>query len=431
MEDSNPSGMPVSILYSIIGLFCALILWSLFGKLDIDASAKGKLIPRTYIKVVQPVDAGVVKEILVREGQKVRRGQVLVRMDANLINADTAAINDELEVSDLELRRIESELTGKSMKLGQEDTDVLFSQVRGQLLDHEREYSESMMQARESYEKAQHDYDSSRKVLDKLKVITPILKQQADAYEDMAKHGYVPLIMARDKRREFIEKEQDLEAQEYTVKGLANSIRLAKEQVDLISSKYRSNLENERISTEKSNKKLRQEQVKQIHKSKFMELKAPQDGIVKELAIHSIGTVLSPGAVILTIVPDNEPLVVEAMINNDDVGFVRPEQHVRLKVNSFPFEEYGMIDGEVERVEADSQDNTASQYGVRGSGDSSQSSYKAIISLNNQFIESGGRKLNLVSGMQVVAEIKLGKRTIMQYLLSPVRKTILDSGHEL
>jgi HlyD family secretion protein len=176
--------------------------------------------------------------------------------------------------------------------------------------------------------------------------------------------------------------------------------------------------------------------IKQNHKTGLLELKAPQAGIVKDLATHTVGTVVSPGTVLLSIVPENEPLVAEVMIKNDDVGFVYPQQEVKVKLAPYPFERYGMLDGTVERIQADSDNDSQTQSQNKDSSstkDKTQtppSVYKAIISFKSQVLESDGQKLKLVPGMQVIAEINQGSRSVMRYLLSPVSKTLIESGHE-
>jgi hemolysin D len=291
---------------------------------------------------------------------------------------------------------------------------------------------DALGQAREALSKSQHEYDSAKEVLSKLQQITPILKQQADSYADMGKDGYVPQMTVLDKQRDYLEKSQDLRAQQATVAGLAAAVNQAKKQLDQITSKYRSELQNERVEAEGQHRKLEQDWLKQAHKSELLELKAPQSGIVKDIATHTIGTVVSPGTVLLSIVPEDEPLVAEIMIKNDDIGFVYPHQQVKVKLASYPFAKYGMLDGEVTRIQADSDSDTQSQTRDQSKNKppSAPSVYKAIVLLSSQVLESEGKQLKLVPGMQVVAEINQGSRTVMQYLLSPVSKTLDESGHE-
>jgi HlyD family secretion protein len=134
--------------------------------------------------------------------------------------------------------------------------------------------------------------------------------------------GYVPKVTVSDKQRAYIENQQDLVAQASTVEGLSAAVSGAEQQVRQVRSKYRSDLENERVDANGEYQKLQQDLAKQTHRSNLLELKAPQSGIVKDLATHTVGTVVSTGTVLLSIVPEQEPLVAEVLIRNDDVGFV-------------------------------------------------------------------------------------------------------------
>jgi hemolysin D len=435
IQESPPAKLPRAVMYTVSALFVILLLWAFFGKLNIIASAEGRLVPETYVKIVQPSDAGIVQEILVQEGETVKAGQVLMRMDTQLAEADAKTIGNDLASRALQLRRIDAELSGRPLSRKPGDPAELFQQIDAQYQDHRRSYADALEQAREALQKSQREYDSAQEVLTKLQEVTPLLKQQADAYADMGKDGFAPQLEVHDKQREYLEKAQDLRAQQSTVASLAAAVNQARKQIDQITSKYRSDLQNERVEAAGQHKKLQQDWIKQAHKSELLELKAPQAGIVKDLATHTIGTVVSPGTVLLSIVPQDEPLVAEVMVKNDDVGFVYPHQQVKVKLAPYPFEQYGMLDGEVTRIQADSDSDTQSQQSSKDQSKDKQqaqpSIYKAIISFKSQVLESEGQQpLKLVPGMQVVAEINQGSRSVMRFLLSPVSKTLLESGHE-
>lgn len=420
-------------MYSVLALFLILLTWAIFGKLDIIASAEGRLVPQSYVKIVQPADAGIVQEILVKEGESVKAGQILMRMDTKLAKADEQTLTTELALKSLQLRRIDAELARQPLVRDSGDPDDLFRRVEAQYRDHQQAYRDALSQARESLEKTQRDYLAGMEILTKLREVTPILKAQADSYAGMGKDGYVPQVMVQDKQRDYLEKAQDLRAQESTVQSLKAAIMQSKAQLAEVTSKYRSELQNERIDAESQHRKLQQEWIKQEHKTSLHELKAPQAGIVKDLATHTTGTVVSPGTVLLSIVPENEPLVAEVMVKNDDVGFVFPQQKVKLKLLAYPFQKYGMIAGEVMHIGPDASNMDSQQNAnkdLSNDSDAPTLTYKALISLSSQEINAEGEKLKIVSGMQVIAEINQGQRSVMEYLLSPVRKTLHDSGRE-
>lgn len=436
IQESPPGRLPRTVMYTVAVLFIILVLWANFGKLNIIASAEGRLVPQSYVKIVQPADAGIVQEILVKEGQKVEAGQVLMRMDTSLAEADAKTIGNDLAIRSLQLRRIDAELSGTRLLRKTGDPDDLFRQVDAQYRDHRQSYLDALEQARAALSKAQDEYSSAKDVLAKLVETTPILKQQAEAYADMGKEGYAPQVTVRDKQREYLEKAQDLHAQESTVASLEAAINQARKQVDMITSKYRSDLRTERMDAEGQYRKLGQDWVKQEHKNGLLELRAPQTGVVNDLATHTVGTVVSPGTVLLSIVPENEALVAEVSVKNDDVGFVYPHQRVKVKLAAYPFEEYGMLDGEVTHIGPDASTPDDRQQGKDGNSNKQQqqqqqpSIYKAIVALDQQTLDADGKQHKLVAGMQVVAEINQGRRTVIQYLLSPVTKTFEESGHE-
>ena len=431
IQESPPARLPRVVMYMVAVLFTILLLWATFGKLDIIASAEGRLLPQTYVKIVQPADAGIIQEILVKEGESVKKGQVLMLMDTKLAKADAKTIGNDLALRSLQLRRIDAELAGEALVRKHGDPDDLFRQIDSQHRDRRLSYTDSLGQAQEALSKAQREYDSAREVLTKLKETTPILKQQADAYADMGKEGYAPQLTVRDKQREYQEKAQDLRAQESTVASIEAAVNQAKKQIDQITSKYRSDLQNERVEAEGQHRKLQQEWIKQEHKVGLLELKAPQAGIVKDLVTHTVGTVVSPGTVLISIVPESELLVAEVSVKNDDVGFVYPGQRVRVKVLPYDYNKYGLLEGEVTQIGPDATEPDAQQSKGQSRGQQAQPSfYKAIVSLDSQVLGEGGKKQKLLSGMQVVAEINQGSRTVMQYLLSPVSKTLVESGRE-
>jgi hemolysin D len=439
LQESPPSRLPRGVLYCVTALLGLSLLWAAVGHLDIVTSADGKLVPKSYLKVVQPADEGIVKEILVQEGEHVHAGQVLLRMDAQDSQADTAKLGSDLALRSLQLRRIDAELSGQPLRRQADDPTDLFRQVEAQYRERRQTYLDSLGQAQEQFRKSQRDYDSGQAVLAKLHQTNPILKSQAEAYAGLGGEGYVPKVTVADKQRAYIENEQDLHAQESTVAGLAAAVSESEELVRQARSKYRSDLENERVDAEGEFRKLQQDWAKQAHHSDLLELRAPHDGIVKDLATHTIGTIVSTGTVLLSIVPENEPLVAEVMIRNADVGFVRPEQNVKIKLAAYPFQKYGLLDGKVLQVWPDSSEDNpnggrATSASQVDSGDhygsDEPNGFKALVSLDRQVLRAGDESLRLVAGMQIVAEVREGRRTVLEYLLSPIQGALHDSARE-
>lgn len=431
-QHAPPSPMPRFVLYTLLALGGVLLVWAIFGRLDIVAVAQGKLVPESFLKVVQPADSGVVKEILVKEGDLVSAGQVLMRMDTSLSTADRNVLETDSQLKALQLRRIDAELKGVPLVRKSADDAALFVQVDSQYRARRQAYLDAVDTERAALSKANHDLKSALEVESKLKQTLPIFREQEKGWNQLAKEGFAGKLMALDRTRSRIETEQELQAQTQNVESLKAAIEQSNKRVAQITSNYQQQLHNERVEAESQNNKLAQDMAKQTYKHGLLELKAPQAGIVKDLATHTPGTVVSPGTVMLTIVPHNEPLLAEVWVNNDDSGFVEVNQKVKIKLNAYPFQKYGMLEGVVRHVTHDSTDRNADTATDRKQDSAAPPglAYRTLVSMNSTTLESQGGRLRLTPGMQVAAEIHLGNRSVLEYLLSPVQKVAQEAGRE-
>jgi hemolysin D len=431
-QHQPPSPLPRLVLYTVLVLFGVMLLWAIFGRLDIIAVAQGKLVPQSFLKVVQPADSGIVKELLVKEGDEVREGQVLIRMDTSISEAENKTLQSELALKSLQLRRIEAELSGAPLKKEAGDSPALFAKVEAQYRERRQTYLDGLQQEQAALRKAKEDLSSAIEIQDKLTQTLPAYRQQEEAFAKLSKDGYATKLMALEKSRDRIEKEQDLRAQNYNVASLKASISQSEKKIAQITSAYRSQLQNEQVEAQGQYEKLQQDWEKQSHRHALLELRAPQDGIVKDLATHTVGSVVSPGTVLLTLVPHNDPMQAEVWVTNLDAGFVRPRQLVKLKFTAYPFQQYGMVQGEVLQVSPDVSEAPAAKSDKNnpGSDNSVQGGFRTIVSLKAPYLERDGAKHQLSPGMQVSAEINLGNRTVLEYLLSPIQKTMHEAGRE-
>jgi HlyD family secretion protein len=273
--------------------------------------------------------------------------------------------------------------------------------------------------------KAQQDLKAALETESKLQQTLPIYQDQERSWRQLQKEGFAGRLLAEDRKRARIEAEQELKAQGHAIAGLRASIQQSRKRIAELESNYRQLLYNERVDATAQYEKTEQDWQKQAIRQEALELKAPQDGIVKDLATHTEGAVLSPGTVLLTIVPADEPLRAEGWVGNEDRGFVREGQTVRLKIHPYPFQKYGMLEGVVKRVSAD-----ASEQSEREAKEAAGTGYKfrSIVEVKSQVLESDGVPHRLTPGMQVDAEIALGERSVLEYMLSPVRKAFHEAA---
>src|SRR5262245_17742683 len=434
IQEKPPAPLAGWMLRLLIGLVAGILLWAAFGRLDIVAVADGKLVPSSYLKIVQPAEQGIVKEILVREGESVREGQILIRMDTALAAADAKAIQADHDNKRLALRRIDAQLAARMLARQAGDPAELFAQVQAQYTANVRAYENALAQESAVLEKSKHDLEAARQTKQKLEQVLPHYIDQEKAFEKLTKDGFAGRILHSDKQRERIEKEQDLRTQEFIIRSSEALIEQSEKKMAQIAADYRRSLQTERVDTASQVERLTQELAKLSHRQGLLELRAPQAGIVKDLATHTAGTVAAPGTILMTLVPEADQLIAEVWLSNQDVGFVRPGQEAKLKLAAFQFQKYGLIEGKVSHVNVDATEapspNTRSDALAGRDRPMGPLAFRTLLELARQDLSADGRRYPLQPGMQVSGEIHLGTRTVLEYLLSPVQKAFHEAARE-
>lgn len=424
----NPQGRRV--LWALVALLAFLLVWALLGRLDIVAVAEGKLVPSSYLKIVQPSEAGIVKDILVREGESVKAGQVLMRMDALITDADLDSIAVEHARRGVQLSRIDAELSNRVFQPGGKLPAALVHESTAQYQANRNALAAALAEERSRLVKAQQELAAARQQKERLEAVLPHYSDQDKAYEKLVRDGFAGSLMGSDKKRERIEKEQELATQTHLIASAQASIDQSQKKLSQIEADYYRQLHVERVDAQTQYDKLTKELQKQQHRRALLELKAPQDGVIKDLATHTTGTVVQPGTVLASLVPKEETLKAEVWVSNEDIGFIRPGQTVKLKFAAYSFQKYGLGEGVVEHVSADAQsDEEARDKGLTAGGQQPLR-YKALVNLSTNHLSMHGKKFPLAVGMQTTAEILLGDRTVAEYLLSPVQSAWHESARE-
>lgn len=375
----------------------------------------------------------MVRDILVRDGEEVKAGQVLMRMDTQVSDADSATVANDLHLRLLQLRRIQAELNDAPFAPAQGDPPAMFQQVLAQYRANRAAYRSQIENEQAALAKAGHDLKAAVEMEARLKQTLPIYMETEAAHQNLAKDGFISRLALLDKTRERIEKEQELKAQTYQVASLKASIEQSNKRLAQITSAYRQQLQNERSDADAQRLRLEQEAGKQAYKHALLELKAPHDGVVKDLATHTSGTVVSPGTILMTLVPHDDPVKAEVWVTNEDAGWVDVNQPVKLKLAAFPFNKYGMVNGRVEYVSPDAAELPDTRE--RDRKDTREhvmppSGFRTLVALDSPYLEADGKRHRLTAGMLVSAEVNLGSRTVMEYLLSPVQKVAHEAGRE-
>jgi hemolysin D len=409
----------------IIALLALItLLMSVFGKLDIVVSSRGKLVPGGRVKVVQPAITGVVQRILVRDGQRVHSGDLLMQLDATQASADAdkthaariAAALDEARA----LALLASQRKGMAAKVqpvdGASPEDIAQSQS---LTDGiYREYLDRLSSSEAVTRQREAELETIRLQIVKLKATAPLARQQANDYKSLVDRKYVTETEYLDKESAALQLEHEMVAQSSHAHEIEAAISAQRADVASITSQY---IRTQLDAIEKARQELtqqRDEEAKAATRRLLMDLRAPADGTVQQLQVHTVGGVVSAGQTVMEIVPD-DVLEVESTIENKDVGFVRIGQPVSIKIEAFPYTRYGTIEGVVTHVATDA-------VADRHSG----LAFVAHIRIPIDHMRVGDQLIPLTPGMAVTAEIKTGYQTVAAFLLDPLVRTAQESLRE-
>jgi hemolysin D len=430
VADEPVPPLPRAVFYLLAALFAAALAWAVLARLDIIAIAQGKIITQSSLQIVQPAESGIVREILVKEGETVRSGQVLVRMDARISDADTRQLQSDLRSKSLQLRRIDAELGTAPLAMRDNDDAAAFAQVQAQFQARRQANRDAIEAEQAIMAKAEQDLKGALEVESKFTRTLPIYQQQEQAFDKLNKDGFAGRLMALERQRDRIEKEQDLAAQRFTIESLRATIAQARTRMAQITSSYRQQLQNERIDAASQFQRLREDWERLAHRRDLLELRAPHEGVVKDLATRTVGSVVAAGTVLLTLVPASDQMQAEVWVTNQDVGLVRAGLPARLKLVAYPFQRHGLVDGEVIHVSPDSSELPIAPNLERRTADIGHvlpaTGYRTLIAIR----APSRPELRLGPGMQLSAEMHLGTRSVLDYLLSPIQRAAHEAARE-
>lgn len=420
IQQAPPSPIGRALLWTILAAFLAAVLWTSFGRIDIVATAQGKIIPSGYSKIIQPYEAGVIASIHVQDGQAVKQGDLLIELDATLNRADRDRASNEQHAANVDAARLRALIRGQATFDVPADADRTYVLLQQQLLrDQLAEYQAKVAAAQHLVDQRQAVVEQTHENILRLEATVPMEVERAEAYKRLLEHEAVTKMDFLQAEGQRIDKTQELAAQKKKLVQDRAALAEAEQHYRAMMSEFQQNKQAELSVLETKAASLAQEVTKAGQKAGLQRLISPIEGVVQQLAVHTIGGVVTPAQQLLIVVPREHPVEVEAQVDNKDVGFVREGQSVEIKVETFPFTLYGTIPGRVLTVSDDAA--PVEKIGLV---------YPTRVSMERSTIQVEGKQVNLSPGMAVTVEIKTGQRRIIEYLLSPLLKSVQESLRE-
>lgn len=418
-----------TIICMIILLFIVALAWALFGKVDIIAVAQGKVIPSEAVKQIQSIETARVKAIHVHEGQTVEKGDVLLRLDDQSVRADLEVLKSErfnveqntqrLEyLSDFLSENLSEHLSGfllepnvspaPSMESASPRIE-LTAQQRAQLTQERSE-----IQARlADFASESTQLESERLVtiseIEKKQRVLPVLGQRVAALNTLQLKSYGSKLQYLELQQALIEQQQDLKAQQARLAQIESKAAGVITKQTMYLSELKSRTLEELNGLYVTLETLKERVSKAVQHVKRFVLRSPIDGQVQQLQVTTLGGVVQSAEPLMQIVPSDSALEVDVKLRNKDIGFVHEGQRVAVKIDTFNFTKYGMLEGTLRSISDDAQQDE--NLGLV---------YAARVDLTSDVLNIDGKQVRLSPGMAVTAEVQTGQRRLIEFFLSPL-----------
>jgi hemolysin D len=429
----SPTGRAIGL--TIIVAFGLALAWASLGKVDIIASAPGKIVPSGRTKVIQPFETGVVRTVHVRDGESVQAGEVLIELDSTMNEAERDHLRSDLISAQLDIARLRAALSGSSDPAAGFHPPAaapadLIAMQRQFLISQTSEFQAKVAALDRQRAQKEAERATIAATIAKLDTMIPIVRERLGIRKVLADKGLGSKITYLETLQQLVDQQQESNVQQSRYHEAEAALAAIVETRAQTEAEYRRSLSSDLVEAERKAAGLSEDLIKAEQRTKLQTLTAPVDGIVQQLAVHTVGGVVTPAQVLLAVVPGDSHLEIEANVSNRDIGFIHPGQPVEIKVDTFPFTRYGLLHGAVLSVSQDAivhdkpQDNSSNRAPGAESSTSEPKGqelvYAAIISLERTQMQIDDNLVNLTPGMAVTVEIKTGSRTVISYLLSPL-----------
>lgn len=425
VTETPPSPTGRLVMWTILALIVIALAWAFLGHINEVAVANGKVIPSGQAKTVQVKNKGIIKEILVEEGDQVQEGDTLVVLDPTTTSADYDSLKKRAAYYKLDIQRLTAELAGEPFT-PEADPD---------LEAHDLAAEVALYQSRTSDYQTQHQ--SRQDIIDQKKARLQSTQTNYEKYSEglrIAREKERRLEMLREEsaisefqlleqQKETIEYEKNAQAQLEEIASIQAEIAEAEQNLANVDASYRKDIMTALVDAKKEYYSVTESIKKADEDSRMATILAPTSGKIYDLSVHTVGGIVTDAQPLMQIVPEDVSLEFEVYADNKDIGFIRNGQIAEVKVETFNFQKFGMIDAEVIEISADAVNEPSDVE--------KNKKFKLILKpVNKDSVDVFGEQVPLAVGMNVSAEIKIKEKRIIDFFLDPFRRYTSEALRE-
>jgi adhesin transport system membrane fusion protein len=415
-EVLGPNRLAPIVVVLVIAFFVAAFLWAKFTVIDEVTRGEGRVIPSSKVQVIQNLEGGIVKDILVQTGEIVEPDQILMRLDSVGFGSDAGELKAretalvariarlEAEVNDTEMR-LPAEFLARAPDVAQSERELM--QSRRENLDVQISILEGQVsQKRQELLELENQTKQAKRSLN-------LVWEEINITRPLVQNGVVPRVNLLRLQREANDLQGEIEAAELALPRAESALTEATERIEEKYLTFRSEAQAELTAARSELAGIAERLTAAEDRVDRTEIRSPVRGVVKTISVRTIGGVIRPGMDIMEIVPLDDTLLVEAKIRPADIGFLRPGLEAMIKFTAYDFSIYGGLKGNLESISADTivDEQTDESY------------YLVTLRTDKNRLERRGEQLPLMPGMVASVDILTGKRSILDYLLKPILKT--------
>ena len=421
-DDEMPLGQH-ALLLGIAAFFVFFILWANFATLDEVTRGQGKIIPSSEVQVIQNLEGGIVDEFLVKEGEEVQAGQIIMRL-RDIDAASSYGANQSKYLGLLaSVSRLKAEAEGLPTPDFPEEvikgapqnvTEELeaFKANRQSLASQTRVYEEQLAQRQQEVRELNTRAADIREVL-------RLSRSERDMIAPLVARGSAPKLELLQLERGLKEKETELNSLLSSLPRAQSAVQEAEAKINEVTNGAKAQAQTELSARVAEMNTLRETLGSLKDRKTRTEIRSPVNGTVKDIKINTVGGVVKPGEDLIEIVPKDDQLLIEAQIRPSDIAFLHPGQEAMIKITAYDFSIYGGLKGDLVDISADTIAN-----------EKGESFYRVRLRTHETVLKRKGEVLPIIPGMVATVDILTGKKTVMEYILKPFVKTLDGAMHE-